>query len=493
MTTDTEGDRAQFEDRGYHLHREPLVDPALIERARDRIPAIIAEHYDTGIPPWRRLSVGEPHKLQKIDQVHLCDRAFHQLVTHPAIGALVARLTGAELVQVWATQLFIKPPGGGELNVVGWHTDRANWPFWDGEVLTVWLALEDIGPDAGPVIYVEGSHRWPDGEKRGDAYEQDLARLEDRIQALGPPRPWRKVPNLVKAGGVGVHVADILHASGANASTSSRLGLAINVRTERARPKPGVEDYGYASYLDQPFIAPILYRRPPPPLPAVLARLAPHLRAGMRVLDAGSWDGEITAALVQFVLSGSGTATGVDIARWEDGHALPFEDGAFDAVLCHRWFFALAQPAAAIQDLFRVCKPGASIGVCELLGLFEGLPPVTVNGVERSVSDLVRTIFRAAGGEANIATRLKGLLADAGFVRITCTTRSDLHSEPAQLARLQAQVQAMLAGEATARAIRAGAIDPATVAAIVERTRGWLADPSAIGVTSWIEYVAWKP
>ncbi|MBC7974313.1 MAG: phytanoyl-CoA dioxygenase family protein, partial [Myxococcales bacterium] len=261
--------RQQYLENGYHLHPEPLVEASLLRRALDRIPALIDERYDTGARPWRRYNVGDPHKLQKIDQVHLCDKTFHVLATHPKIGEHVARLTGADRVQLWATQLFLKPPGGGGREVIGWHTDRENWPFWDGEVLTVWLALEDVGPDAGPVLYVEGSHRWPDAEKRGDAYAQDLASLEARLQAMGPPRPWRKVPVVVKAGGVGVHSADILHGSRANESLVPRVGLGINVLTDRARRRMGVADYGYASYLDHPFVAPILYSRtggaaPPP-------------------------------------------------------------------------------------------------------------------------------------------------------------------------------------------------------------------------------------
>jgi ectoine hydroxylase-related dioxygenase (phytanoyl-CoA dioxygenase family) len=113
---------------------------------------------------------------------------------NPSIGEWVARITGADFVQIWATQLFLEPPRGGALGAIRWHTNRDKWPFWEGEVLTVWLALDDFKPDSGPVLYVEGSHRWPGEEKRGDAYEQDLVTLEDRVRPLGPARPWNTGP-----------------------------------------------------------------------------------------------------------------------------------------------------------------------------------------------------------------------------------------------------------------------------------------------------------
>lgn len=534
MTMPTEAARKHYLQKGYHLHPEPIVEPSLLRRALERIPALIEEKYDTGARPWRRYNVGDPHKIQKIDQVHLCDKTFHLLATHPMIGEHVARLTGADLVQLWATQLFLKPPGGGALDVIGWHTDRENWPFWEGEVLTVWLALEDVGPDSGPVLYMEGSHLWPDAEKLGDAYEQDLASLEDRLKALGPPRQWRKVPVLVKAGGVGVHSADILHGSCANESSVPRVGLGINVRTDRARRRTGVEDYGYASYLDHPFISPIIYQRsrgasqsprgapaaaaspapfvPPRSIAREGAFMVPHLREGMSVLDAGCGDGAITTGLAHLVSPGAVTGIDVDAERLAaaraaatrlglanarfvetDAHALPFEDRAFDAVFCHTLFAELARPEAAVKELFRVCKPGGVIGVREGLGMFEGLPPVTVNGVEQSVSDLLRAISRAAGGVPDIGARLKGLLWSAGFGRITCTTRSDLHTEPVEIAVLQAHVQSMLEGKVAERAVRAGVTDRAAVAEVVESARLWPADPASIGVVCWIEYVAWKP
>jgi hypothetical protein len=253
--TAAQSPREAYLRQGFYLHPEPAVPPALVRRALDRIPALVGGEHDRGVEPWRRWNVGDPLKIQKIDQVHLCDAAFHALASEPLIGEWVARVTGADSVQVWATQLFLKPPGGGALGAVGWHTDRENWRFWEGEVLTVWLALADVGAEAGPLLYVEGSHRWPDDEKQGDAYRQTL---DPRAG-----RPHREVPVLLRAGGIALHSADTVHGSGANQTNAPRVGLGINVRTERSRVRAGEPHFGYAAHLDDESMCPVIYRQDP--------------------------------------------------------------------------------------------------------------------------------------------------------------------------------------------------------------------------------------
>jgi ectoine hydroxylase-related dioxygenase (phytanoyl-CoA dioxygenase family) len=39
-----------------------------------------------------------------------------------------------------------------------WHQDNPNFPL-DRNALTIWVALDEITPDMGPVEYLSGSHR----------------------------------------------------------------------------------------------------------------------------------------------------------------------------------------------------------------------------------------------------------------------------------------------------------------------------------------------
>ena len=102
-----------FEAAGFCLF-PPLIAPDLVERAVARMDAVISGEYATGTKPHaiHRDPHDPPDKLHKIDQPHLSDPVILELVSHPVIGRAIATLLNASFVQVWATQLLLKPPGG---------------------------------------------------------------------------------------------------------------------------------------------------------------------------------------------------------------------------------------------------------------------------------------------------------------------------------------------------------------------------------------------
>ena len=81
--------------------------------------------------------------------------------------ALRELMTYAPLVH--AIGGLIGTPPGLHLCLTGWVSTRRDWhqdtylnpPHVADSYAAVWIALEDIHPDAGPFQYVPGSHRWP--------------------------------------------------------------------------------------------------------------------------------------------------------------------------------------------------------------------------------------------------------------------------------------------------------------------------------------------
>ena len=64
---------------------------------------------------------------------------------------------------------LIGEPMGLHLNLTNWISTERNWhqddylnpPTLNSWYLAVWIALDDIHPDAGPFEYVPASHKWP--------------------------------------------------------------------------------------------------------------------------------------------------------------------------------------------------------------------------------------------------------------------------------------------------------------------------------------------
>ena len=116
----------------------------------------------------------------------------------------------------------------------------------------------------------------------------------------------------------------------------------------------------------------------------VAAFLAPHLRAGMRLIDCGCGPGSITADLAHAVAPGE--AIGIDLRedalthgrtlarergimnvtfRAASVYELPYADGSFDAAFACAVLQHLAAPLAALKEMRRVLKPEGVIGIVD--------------------------------------------------------------------------------------------------------------------------------
>lgn len=179
-------------------------------------------------------------------------------------------------------------------------------------------------------------------------------------------------------------------------------------------------------------------------VPALFGEWAPRLcaavdvAAGERVLDVACGTGVAARAAVERV-GAAGRVTGIDrnegmlaVARriapaidWQTGLAerLPFEDGAFDAVLSQFGLMFFEDRRQALAEMWRVLKPGGRVavavwdtaasspGYASMLALLRrlfGAPAADALGTPFVLGDPeeLRALFAAAGlGEARIETQ----------------------------------------------------------------------------------------
>ncbi len=252
-----------YADQGYFL-APPVLPADLLARVRRRIDAVYAGEYETGIPPTgnRPGRSAPPTRLEKIDNAHVSDRTIREVVSHPAVGQWAAALTGARWVQVFATQLLIKPTGGQDGGNVGWHQD---YEYWDaaleGDLFTAWIAISDVTPASGPMRFVRGSHTWG-LLKAGDFFGSNLDAIKRRIQGRHGDSAWQEEAAVLPPGAMSFHHRLLVHGSGPNESATPRVSFAVHLRTERSRLKPGVrwQDVPYLNDLDNPELSPVCYR-----------------------------------------------------------------------------------------------------------------------------------------------------------------------------------------------------------------------------------------
>jgi ubiquinone/menaquinone biosynthesis C-methylase UbiE len=243
------------------------------------------------------------------------------------------------------------------------------------------------------------------------------------------------------------------------------------------------------------------------------AFLLPHLRPGMRLLDAGCGPGSITIGLAAAVAPG-GEAIGFDAdasaidqarvlaaeraienARFETGdiHRLPYADGSFDAAFVHAVLQHLANPLDVLREVRRVLRPGAVIGIAD--ADYDASVMYPQDPLLDRATEITAALHRLrSGGDPRVGKRLRALLHEAGFVRTEASVLANVEGNDERVRRTGEWLAAGASSpeyiaEVTARGI---ATEPELLA-IAEAQRRWSATPGAIWATMWCQAIGWVP
>jgi ectoine hydroxylase-related dioxygenase (phytanoyl-CoA dioxygenase family) len=187
-------------------------------------------------------------RVIQVINVHKADHLFRRVAMDPMLGKVVAKLTGwkcgARLAQ---DQIWAKPPKAAPL---AFHRDSPYFMFRPADVVTVWLALDDMTEELGPLKYVKGSHLWGEGRigTASQFFESDggidlLHSAAERSNNNGiiTPQDWMDDLEIVSmaglsAGCVSIHNGRTWHGSGPNQSrTRPRRGLGLHFIPANAR------------------------------------------------------------------------------------------------------------------------------------------------------------------------------------------------------------------------------------------------------------------
>jgi ubiquinone/menaquinone biosynthesis C-methylase UbiE len=206
------------------------------------------------------------------------------------------------------------------------------------------------------------------------------------------------------------------------------------------------------------------------------------LRPGMRLLDCGCGPGTITEGLAaavapaqvvgvdrepgQVALAGARGIRGASFVA-ADATALPFEDGAFDAVHAHALLEHLPRRAEAVAEMQRVLAPGGVVGVASPdWGGFLLAPP---DDAAQAALEAYQRLMRDHGADPLVGRRLGSLLAEAGLHRVSVTARYECYEDAAHIS-----------GYLAARLEEAGET------AAADGLREWGRRPSALFAQAWV-------
>ena len=222
-----------------------------------------------------------------------------------------------------------------------------------------------------------------------------------------------------------------------------------------------------------------------------------HLRPGHDLLDLGCGPGTITTGLAAAVAPGR--TVGIDIAadlpestdrvtfRHGDVCELPFPDASFDAIFSSAVLQHLAEPLDALREARRVARPGAVIGVADAdWGGFLLAPHDPVLLASFSLMEKLRT------GSPRVGRDLRGLLAEAGFVRTQASARTVAHGTADEVRGFAAFNAAWFANPAISEpVVRQGWADAEQLATYERAWLDWGEQPGAFFAGFWCEALGW--
>lgn len=237
----TQSQIQQFHDDGFTVFPQVLTQES-VNDLNYELELVLRGNYDTRTPPDKHPKVikqpmpsahnnyyhtlgysgNDRSKVFQIINIRKSNTLFRELVHLPTIGKMVATLmnwkNGARLAQ---DQVWAKPTGSKPLV---YHRDSPYFMFDPNEVATVWIALDDMEEEKGPLSYVKGSHKWCDGRWGSaqfffleDGGEALLFSAAERAGVDKEDLEYVSMKGLL-AGGLSIHHGKTWHGSGSNTS-----------------------------------------------------------------------------------------------------------------------------------------------------------------------------------------------------------------------------------------------------------------------------------
>lgn len=215
----TEAELTTFSEEGWIVPQWEIPQDKIIEM-RDEYEKLLDANPDLGSD-----LIMAPHQENGGSMnIKGGSRKWLEFATQPELMAIARQLMGDDII-LWGTTLFGKPPHNGK--ETPWHQDGEYYPIKPLETLTMWIPLDDVTLDNGPMSFIPGSHRphklfshtWTDKPDLTINLETDHAHFDEA----------NAVPLVIRAGQVSFHDIYMIHGSAANRTDKRRAAFIVRL------------------------------------------------------------------------------------------------------------------------------------------------------------------------------------------------------------------------------------------------------------------------
>ena len=240
-------DAAFYQEHGW-VTTPTVLDDAWIDEAlagldqhwtghRDRVLPGAGKHFADWMP-------GDGEGTRNNEYLSLQNRKVSRLAWSPTVGAIAAAAADTSEIRLFDDQIVNKP--GGQTNaVVGWHVDGDYWGTCSSKnMLTAWIPLHDCPEEMGPLVVLDGSHKWSHKVDRSilSFHSADMDLLRRHVEGLG--LEFKPVTISLQRGQFSLHHCLAIHGSYANRSDRARVALAVHLQDGANQYQPATKPDG---------------------------------------------------------------------------------------------------------------------------------------------------------------------------------------------------------------------------------------------------------
>ena len=142
-----------FQENGHIVIRNLLPKDEVTLYREAIIEAV--KRFNTETRPFEERDTYAKAFLQTMN-LWLRDNLIKQFVFAKRFASVAVQLMQVRGVRLYHDQALFKEPHASH---TPWHQDQYYWPLSTTNTITMWMALNDVDPEMGPMTFASGSHR----------------------------------------------------------------------------------------------------------------------------------------------------------------------------------------------------------------------------------------------------------------------------------------------------------------------------------------------
>jgi ectoine hydroxylase-related dioxygenase (phytanoyl-CoA dioxygenase family) len=209
-----------------------LMSADVVSSIRNELDRYIVETLP-GLPPEDYVLEAEGGPVRNLWRLERHSPFFAQLGENSRMAALVSALVNGDPV-LMAIESFNKPARVG--SIVPPHQDNAYFCLTPPDALTVWIAIDTVTKENGPVYYLRGSHKDGTLPHAASNIPGNSMGLRDTVMI------HKAHAGLLEPGDAILHHCNTIHYSNPNRSDAPRRAMLMVFRGAHCAPDSALQE-----------------------------------------------------------------------------------------------------------------------------------------------------------------------------------------------------------------------------------------------------------